>query len=69
MIIMNLNVPMKFRSRNVSYTSLPIMLLSLGELWPQVVQQQFLALAQQVEAKVLMVVEPLKVVDLSHVVV
>jgi hypothetical protein len=43
MTIMNLNVPMKFKLRSGSYIGLPIMFLSLGELLPQAVQQQFLA--------------------------
>jgi hypothetical protein len=42
MIIMKLGVPMRFKLRNGSYTDLPIMFLSLGELWPQVVQWPFL---------------------------
>jgi hypothetical protein len=44
MIIMSLGVPMKFRLRSGGYIGLPIIFLSLRELWPQVVQHQFLAL-------------------------
>jgi hypothetical protein len=38
MTIRNLGVPMKFKLRNGGYTSLLIMLLSLRELWTQVMQ-------------------------------
>jgi len=44
MTIMSLSVPMKFRLRSGGYIGLPIMFLSLRELWSQVVQHQFLAL-------------------------
>jgi len=43
--------------------------LSLMELWPQVVEQKLLALVQQVEAEVLVVMEPLEMVELLEVVV
>jgi hypothetical protein len=36
------SVPMRFRLKNGDYIGLPIMFLSLGELWPQVVQRQLL---------------------------
>jgi hypothetical protein len=38
---MSLSMPMKFKLKNVDYIGLPFMFLSLGELWPQVVQQLF----------------------------
>ncbi len=60
MITMNLNMPMKWRLRSGGYIGHPIIFLSLGGLWPQVVQQQFLALIWQME--MLVVVEPLEVV-------
>jgi hypothetical protein len=37
MTIMNSNVPMKFRLKSGGYIGLPIMFLSLQELWPKVV--------------------------------
>jgi hypothetical protein len=45
-IIMNLCMPMKFKLRNGGYIGLPIMFLSLRELWPQLVQWQLLTLIQ-----------------------
>jgi len=47
----------------------PNYVLSLMELWPQVVEQKLLALVQQVEAEVLVVMEPLEMVELLEVVV
>ncbi len=44
---------MIFRLRSGGYIGHPIMFLSLGQLWPQVVQQQLLALIRQVEVKML----------------
>jgi hypothetical protein len=55
---------MKFKLRSGDYIGLLIMFLSLGELWPQVVQWQLLALIQQMEMEVLAVVEPLEMVEL-----
>jgi hypothetical protein len=55
--------------KECGYTNFPIMLLSLKELWFQVVQWQFLALVWEVEVEVPMVVEPLEVVELPWVVV
>ncbi len=66
---MNSNVPMKFKLKSGGYIGLPIMFLSLKELWPQVVLRQLLALVRQVEAKMPVVMEPLKVVELPKVVV
>jgi hypothetical protein len=68
MTIMNSNVPMKFRLKSGSYIGLPIMFLSLGELWPQMVQWQLLALVQRVVAKTPVVVEPPKMVEPLEVV-
>jgi hypothetical protein len=56
MTIMNSDMPMRFILRSGGYIDLPIMFLSLGELWPQVVQWQLLALVWQVEVEVPMVV-------------
>jgi hypothetical protein len=66
---MNSNVPMRFKLRSNSYIGFPIMFLSLGELLPQVVQRQFLALVRLVEAEVPVVMEPPAVVELLGVVV
>jgi hypothetical protein len=62
-------MPMKFKLRNGGYIGLPIMFLSLRELWPQLVQWQLLTLIQQVGVEVLVIVEPPKVVELPGVVV
>jgi hypothetical protein len=67
MIIMNLGVPMRFRLRSDDYIGIQIMFLSLRKLWPQVLQQQLLALFQQVEMP--LAVKPLQVVELLRVVV
>ncbi len=64
---MYLNVPIRLKLRSGNYIGLPIMFISLGELWPQVVQQQLLALVRQVEIEMLMVMEPLEVVELLGV--
>jgi hypothetical protein len=69
MILMSLGVPMIFILNSGGYIGFPIMFLSLRELWPQVVQQQLLALIWQVEMEVPMVMESLKVVELHGVVV
>jgi hypothetical protein len=63
MTIMNSNMPMKLKLKSGAHIGLPIMFLSLGKLWPQLVQWQFLALVRQVEAKMPLVVEPLEVVE------
>jgi hypothetical protein len=60
MTTMNLNMPMKLRLRSGDYIDRPIMFLSLGGLWLQVVQQEFLKLIWEME--MLAVVEPLEVV-------
>jgi hypothetical protein len=61
---MSLNMPMKLRLKSGGYIGHPIMFLSLGGLWPQVVQQQFLTLIWQMEMPV--VEEPLEVVVQGH---
>jgi hypothetical protein len=61
---MNLSMPMKLRLKSGDYIDHPIMFLSLGGLWPQVVQQQFLTLIWQMEMQ--MVVEPLEMVVQGH---
>ncbi len=61
---MSLKMPIKLRLRSGSYIGHPIMVLSSGGLWPQMVQQQFLALIWQMEMP--MVAEPLEVVVQGH---
>ncbi len=61
---MSLSMLMKLRLRSGGYIDNPIMFLSLGGLWPQLVQQQFLALIWQMEMP--MVVEPLEMVVQGH---
>jgi hypothetical protein len=46
MTIMSSSMPMKFKLRSDSYIGVPIMFISLKELWPQVVQRQLLALVR-----------------------
>jgi hypothetical protein len=53
---MSLGVPIIFKFTSGDYIGLPIMFLSLGELRPQVVQRQLLALVWQVETEMPMVV-------------
>jgi hypothetical protein len=57
---------MRFRLKNGGYIGLPIMSLSLRELWPQVMQQ-LLALVWQMEVETQVIVGPPKVVELSEV--
>jgi hypothetical protein len=52
MIIMNSGMFMRFKLKTGDYIGVPIMFLSLGELWPQMpVQWLVLTLVQQVEAE------------------
>jgi hypothetical protein len=69
MTIMNLSVSMRFKLNSGIFIGLPIMFLSLRELWPQVMQWQFLILVWQVEMETLMAMEPSKEVELLGVVV
>jgi hypothetical protein len=54
---------MIFRLRIGGHIGLPIMFLSLVELWPKVVQHKLLALIRQMEVEMPLVVEPPKVVE------
>ncbi len=66
---MSLGVSMRFKLKSDDIIGLLIMFLSLRELWPQVMQWQFVTLIWQVEMETLVAIEPLEVVELLGVVV
>ncbi len=55
---------MIFKLKICGHIGLPIMFVSLGELWLEVVQQQLLTLIQQMEVEVPLVMEPPEMVEM-----